>query len=815
MKFSYSWLKELTKFKHSPQELADLIVLHITEVESISSGAGSYSGVTVAEILEIANHPNADKLHLVTLDVGLGKRATVVCGAKNIEVGQKVPLALVGATLPDGELKPATIRGVESRGMICSAAELGLAKEAEGILVLPKTASVGRPVNEVLDAANDAILDLKILSNRPDYLSYVGLSREIAAVAGIKWSMPLELNFRSTGGSSSDHIGVEVKDEALCPHYRAHFVSNVEVKESPQWLKDKLISSGLRPINNLVDISNLVMLETGQPVHIFDCAKVSGLPGRSPTQRVSRLGESPQAGGKKIIVRRAKAGEKILTLDGVERDLNPEVLLIADHSGPIALAGIIGGESSAVTDLTREIIVESANFNQAVIRRGSKNLGLSTDASLRFERGLTAYLTELGMRRTLNLIQQVMPEAVIAKGDVLIGKRKSIAPAIKFSTRSVNDLLSTKLTNAQIAELLRKLEFGVKYAGGRLSVSPPPFRGDIKEMADVAEEILSLYGINKVSAEMPTGRMLAPKSSPHLILADQFKDYLARAGFTETPGHCFIGADWAAKLGLKLDDELKLLNPLNSGWTHLSGNLWPNLLRFAPKFGDVAKIFEINSTFIKSGLQPGRHSGPEGGVLPREEISLAILVGSREVDAYRWVRGTVEQLLSNVRGLKFVAVPGSDGDLYINTSRIMAKEIILGSLEELSPRLANELDLPHGGVWAEINLSRLAELQLEPLKFQPFSRFPSSSFDLSIELPISTSAGMLIGDIKSSSPLIREVTVFDVYYPTDSSRSLGLRVVVQSDERTLTEGEIAALISKVTDIVTTRHRGRIRGSESE
>jgi len=250
MKFSYSWLKELTKFKHSPQELADLIVLHITEVESISSGAGSYSGVTVAEILEIANHPNADKLHLVTLDVGLGKRATVVCGAKNIEVGQKVPLALVGATLPDGELKPATIRGVESRGMICSAAELGLAKEAEGILVLPKTASVGRPVNEVLDAANDAILDLKILSNRPDYLSYVGLSREIAAVAGIKWSMPLELNFRSTGGSSSDHIGVEVKDEALCPHYRAHFVSNVEVKESPQWLKDKLISSGLRPINN-------------------------------------------------------------------------------------------------------------------------------------------------------------------------------------------------------------------------------------------------------------------------------------------------------------------------------------------------------------------------------------------------------------------------------------------------------------------------------------------------------------------------------------------------------------------------------------
>ncbi|MFA5270143.1 MAG: phenylalanine--tRNA ligase subunit beta [Patescibacteria group bacterium] len=782
MKFSYSWLKELAKFKQSPKELADLIELHITEIEGVSSGGGNYSGVIVAEILEINAHPNADKLHLVTLDIGLGKRVTVVCGAKNIEVGQKVPLAQVGAVLPGGELKPATIRGVESRGMICSGQELGTEEKSEGILVLPKTASVGRPVNEALNASSDAILDLKILSNRPDYLSYVGMAREIAAVAGIKWSMPLDLEHKETGDASSSHIGVETKDEMLCPHYRAHYISNVEVKESPQWLKDKLINSGIRPISNLVDISNLVMLETGQPVHIFDYAKVNG---------------------KKIIVRSAKANEKILTLDGVERELTPNILLIADTKDPIALAGIMGGELSAVTDLTREVVVEVANFNQVTIRRGSKALGVSTDASLRFERGLTVYLAELGMQRTLNLIQQILPEAVIGKGDVLVGKSRSMMPTIECPTKTLNDLLGTKLTNSQIAGLLERLEFRVEASGNKLSVTPPPFRGDIKEMADVAEEVLRLYGIDKVAEAMPEVMLVAPQPNREVILADKLRDRLVIDGFTETPGHCFIGESWANKLGLRLDDELKLSNPLNSGWTHLISNLWPNLLRFAPKFGELVKIFEINSTFNKSG-----------GVLPLEEKSLALFVSGRDVDAYRIMRGVLEQLLVQVKGLKFTAVPGSAEDLYINVSRVMAKEIALGSIEELSPRLAAELDLPSGGVWAEINLSRLNGLLIDQQRFEPFSRFPSSSFDLSVELPNSASAGMLIEDIKSSSPLIREVAVFDVYHMPDGGRSLGLRVIVQSDDRTLTDGEIESLTSKVVNIVATQHRGKIRGSQS-
>jgi len=779
MKFSYSWLKELAKFKHSPEELADLINLHITEVESLSGGGAGYSGVIVAEILGIGPHPNADKLHLVTLDIGLGKRVTVVCGAANIEVGQKVPLALVGAQLPSGGLKPATIRGVESRGMIVSSQELGTEKRSDGILVLPKTASVGRPINEVLNAGGDTILDLKILSNRPDYLSYVGLSREIAAVADIKWSMPLDLDYRGTGDSSSAHIAVEIKDEKLCPHYRAHFVSNVEVKESPQWLKDKLRSSGVRPISNLVDISNLVMLETGQPVHIFDYAKV---------------------GGKKIVVRRAKTGEKLMTLDGVERELHPEVLLIADRDNPIALAGVMGGELSAVSDLTKEIVVEVANFNQATIRRGSKLLGIATDASLRFERGLTVYLAELGMRRTLNLVRQILPEAVIAKGDVVAGESKFTSLPIECSSKDISNLLGVKLTDAKISGLLGRLEFTVRSAGGRLAITPPPFREDIKEMADVAEEVIRLWGIDKVKDEMPVVAMLASPINQNVILADGARDYLVKSGFTETPGHCFIGSEWADRLGLRLDEELKLANPLNNQWTYLLPSLWPNLLRFAPKFAGPVKIFEINSTFNRSGE-----------VLPREEKYLALFVSGREIDAYRVIRGVVETLLRSGRGVKFVPVPSSAEDRYINVLRITVKDSVIGSIEELSPHLAAGLDLPNGGVWAELNLSLLGALSPTRMKFKPFSRFPASSFDISVELPLSASAGMLVDDIKVSSPLVRTVEVFDVYQLPDGNRSLGLCVTIQADERTLEEGEIRSLESKIVNIITTQHRGRIRG----
>jgi len=786
MKFSYNWLKELVEFKQSPQELADLITLHITEVESVVSKSANYTGVIVAEILQIDTHPDATKLHLVVLDIGLGKRVTVVCGANNIEVGQKVPLALVGATLPVGEIKAAIIRGVESKGMICSGEELGIEKKSTGILVLDKKASVGRPAQEYLEISDDTILDLKILSNRPDYLSYIGLAREIVAVLDKEWKMPVDLTYlENVDIKTADKISVEVLDSESCPKYLAHHISNVEVKESPSWLQEKLISSGIRPISNVVDISNYIMLELGQPIHAFAADKLKN---------------------NQIIVRHAKEGEKILALDGQTYALNSEVLVIADSSEPIAIAGIMGGETSGVTDLTKDIILEVATFNPAIIRRGSKKLGLSTDASIRYEKGLQPYLANLAMQRALNLIKQIIPEAQISAGNVDVSKKEQEYLPIELTVDQINNLIGVKLTVGEISKLLQKLEFTVSNSGKNIVATPPPWRRDIKEMADIAEEVVRLWGINRIKPVMPDVTMTAPTLNLQLIKINQLKDLLVKCGFSETPSHVFIGEEWASKLGIKLEDELKVNNPLSSQWTHLKSNLWPGLLKFAGntgnepvKFFEIANIFlPTDSNFIKDGL-------------PIEISLVSMLISGKTPEAYRTLRGVVEMIVINIPKLKFVAVPGSPEDSFVNILRIMSDREVIGTIEEVSPRLANIIDVSEGTVWAEVNIQKLMELQKEDKKYQEISRFPSSQFDISVELPAAVSAGIMIDEIWLTSPLIQSVDVFDVYQLPTGGRSIGLRIVVQAFDRTLTEAEIKVIESKIITLIITQHRGKIRG----
>ncbi|OGB74516.1 phenylalanine--tRNA ligase subunit beta [candidate division Kazan bacterium RBG_13_50_9] len=785
MKFSYSWLKELVDFHESPEELADLINLHITEVESVTAQAGTYNGVIVAEVLEIRAHPNADKLKLVMLDVGLGKRVEVICGATNVEVGQKVPLAMSGAKLLGGMVKKAMIRGVESDGMICSGQELGIEARSGGILVLPKTASVGRAVNEALDASSDAVLDLKILSNRPDYLSYVGIAREIAAVLDKAWSIPMPMKFREEPKlTTAQQIKIQVKDAQRCPFYMARWVGHIEVEESPRWVKDKLASSGIRPINNLVDISNLVMLELGQPVHIFDADKIQG---------------------QKIVVRQAEPNEGFLALDSQLRQLTPEVLVIADESSPIALAGIMGGERSAVSDLTKTVVIEVATFDPATIRRGSKSIGLATDASLRFERGLSPYLARLAMNRAAALIEELLPRAQIARGAVEVGSKPAKPPTIACSSQEIAGTLGDKVTAAQIKAILGRLDFTVRALGRQLKIVPPPFRQDIKEAADIAEEVVRLKGIDTIKPAMPVVAMQPPAVNNEAREIDLLKDVLVRYGFSETPSHCFIGQAWADAVGLKLDDELKLINPLHSHWTHLTSQLWPNLLKFAVGATVPLKIFEINTVFAPP-------AGKE--VLPKETKSLAWLITGQ--DAYLLARGIAEDIVAGVPAVKFVPVPGSATDKFINVLRILSKQHVVGSIEEVGPTAVEQLDVPAGTVWAEIDLSMLLNLRPERTsRFRPFSLFPSSQLDISVELPGSVAGGDLVADIEESSSLVKNVKVFDVYELAEGRRSLGLRVTLQSDERTLKEGEIKTTESKITNLLTTKYRGKIRGSGSK
>lgn len=792
MKFSYNWLKELVDFKFSSSKLADLINLHITEVESTSSLSPGYTGVIIAEILKINSHPNADKLHLVVLDIGRGKQVEVVCGASNIEVGQKVPLALVGSKLSGGEIKKTKIRGIESTGMICSGAELGLAcpageEKSTGILILPASASVGRPANEILDMSNDVILDLKILSNRPDYLSYIGIAREISAMMGKPWKIPLKTDFNEEASlKTSEKIEISIKNKKACPYYSARWVGNIETAQSPEWLRDKLISGGIRPINNLVDISNLVMLEIGQPIHIFDASKVQD---------------------KKIIVRQAQANETILTLDGQQQKLNPEVLLIADQRSSIAIAGIMGGEISGVNDLTKEIIIEIADFSPIVIRRGSKSLGISTDASLRFERGLSSCLSQLAMDRTLHLIQSLIPEVLISKGTVKVGNDQSNLKEIEISVQEINNLLGMELTSSRIISVLKNLSFSVRKSKNKIKVIPPLFRLDIKELADVAGEVVRIIGIDKVEPMMPIVTMHPPAINQNYQNIEALKDCLAKLGFSETPSHSFIGQTQANKADIELDPGLKLVNPLNVNWTHLNSSLGSNLLRFVSNNQTEAelKLFEINTIF---------EFNPKT-ILPLERKSIAMVVSSKQQDAYRVLRGVLEHIVQDIPNIKFVPVPGPNNDKYINVLRIVSNQQALGSLEEISPSLANDLDLPPVTVWAEIDLAQLFELSVKvDKKFLPFSQYPASSFDLSIELPTSVSVGFLIDDILQSSVLIIDVNVFDIYQLKNSKRSIGLRVRLQSFDRTLIEHEIRTIESRLINLIITKYRGKIRGSQS-
>lgn len=787
MKFSYNWLKKLVDFKQTPNELADLINLHITEVETVSSQAAEYKGVIVAEILEINLHPNADKLKLVVLDIGRGKKEEVVCGASNIEIGQKVPLAMIGAQLPGGTIKKAKIRGVESQGMICSATELGLREKSDGILVLPKRASVGRPVNEILELSNDSILDLKVLSNRPDYLSYVGVAREIAAVLNKGWEVPLDFSFKENSKlGSAKQVKVVVKDKQACPVYLAHWVGDIEVKESPDWLKEKLVSAGIRPINNLVDISNLVMLEIGQPVHIFDAAKIKD---------------------KKIIVRKAKPEEKIVTLDEQIKELNKEVLVIADSQSPLALAGIMGGADSAVSDLTQEIIIEVANFDPLTIRKGSKSMGLSTDASLRFERNLSPYLVKLAMTRTLSLVQSILPDVTIAKGDLAIRGEDIQQIVINLRVENINNLLGTNIKEKDIISILKRLSFSVKTTTKGLQVVPPPFRLDIKNKTDLAEEIIRIWGIHNIDPQMPCVVMQSPNENHLFNEINELKDYIVKFGFNETPSHCFIGKEWAEKLDLKLDSALELANPLNANWTHLSSYLWPNLLQFVGKHNQgKVKLFEINTVFNPS-------VGTDA--LPQENKSLSLLICGYQ-DGYRMLRGMIEDLTQSSGKIRFVPIPGSVDDNYINILRIMVDSQIVGSLEEISPQLAQKLDVPVGIVWIELNLDILLQYSSDKsTRFKQFSCYPLSTFDISIKLPMSVSTGSLIDEIKQSSALIQTVDLFDVYQLENKERSVGLRITLQSHERTLNEGEIKTIESKIINLITTKYRGEIRGSENE
>ena len=749
MKFSYNYLKQWLDFDLTPRELADLIYLHITEVESLAD-SGQWAGFVVGEITAIASHPNADNLRLAKVDVG-GRVLDIVCGAHNIAVGQKVPVALPGAMLPSGlEIRPTVIRGEASSGMLCSRAELGLTGDASGIMLLDPNRSPGAPLSEVLGGEGDSVLELKILANRPDYMSYLTLAREIAAVLKFDFRPDLPTDFSEQGEATAKALRVEVKSPA-CPRYLARVVRQVTVGASPDWMQSVLTAAGIRPINNVVDAANLVMLELGQPIHTFDYDTIAG---------------------HNLVVRLARPREPFTGLDGVAHQLDEETLVIADSRTPLAIAGVIGSEVSGVKPTTTTIAVEVANFGLVSIRNTSRRLGLRTDASARFERGLDIFLPELAMARFLHLISQVCSEAKIAPGTIDI--HRSLPPAaseLRVGASAVNQLLGTDIPAGEMADILTRLDLVAQVSGDELLVRVPHYRGDISTVADLAEEVVRIYGIAEVEASLPSMPIMPVATPSAWPVMKKLRELLARLGAIEIYTRPFDTSSEAA---------VALANPLSSDATHLKTDLAAGVMRLEIDRSEF-RVFELGRVFAAS-REP----------LPTEKTELAVRI--RERDAYAVARGIADMILDALGILaEWREVAGVAG------LRAVVGRAVVG---ELTPWGAEAL--------LTFDITTLTPLARLTKTYRELPKFPAVKMDMAFFVPDRVRLGELIKDIWTADPLVDKIELFDQFTDPDRGRSAAFHIELRSSVRTLTKADRDRVVDIIKTSLLERHKARLR-----
>ncbi len=783
MKVSLKWVKDYVDIKLAPQELAEKLTMAGLEVKAIQTTGGAWDNVVIGEVVALEPHPNADRLKLATVNVG-SKQITSVCGAPNIAVGQKVAFAHIGARLIDpdsGEsiiLKPAKIRGVVSEGMVCSEKELGISDSHEGILVLPAEAPIGVPLSTYL---GDVILDLDITPNRPDCLSVIGIAREITAVTGELLRLP-SVHYEETEQPIDTFVSVNIIEPELCPRYCASLISGVKIAPSPAWLQQRLNSSGMRPINNVVDITNYVMLEYGQPLHAFDYDKLKG---------------------KQIIVRRAQSDEKIVTLDSSERTLNPEILVIADRDRAIAVAGIMGGLDSEVTGMTNTILLESANFNQAAIRRGCSHLKFQSEASLRFDKGLNTELPLIPLKRATQLILE-LAGGKAARSIIDVYPGKSQPKLIPLTPREVQRLSGLKVNKQQILRVLTALGFECQKSdsGSAISVSVPYWRSDIKCSADLVEEVVRIIGYDKVpltrlSSPLPPQKSKLSQDIQQNELKDKLRNILIGFGFQEILTYSLVSLEKLQKLSpnseLKIA-PLNVANPMTREQEYLRTSLRAGLLSALAhnqKFEQSGiRLFEIGKIFL-----------PRGTDLPEEkEMLCAVLSGPRHelswhpdkemLDLFD-AKGVVENILSRLDLRGGFEASNDEGLLLGRGATIIVDNDRIGVLGELHPKVAEAFEVSGVVCLVEVDLHKLLTKLAGAKKYQPISRFPSIRRDIALVVDEQVSYRR-VEEIIRAFPLVTKVTLFDLYRGEQipaGKKSFAIRVAYQSPSRTLTDEE--------------------------
>ena len=785
MRVPMQWLKQYTDVPVSAQAFQDEMINHGTGVEGLEDQNAALEGVVVGKVLAVRDHENSDHLHVCTVDIGEAEPVQIVCGAPNVTEGILVPVAKVGAKLPGGvQIKKGKLRGVESFGMCCSGPEINVPDYLypsvgdEGLLIFHEDYAPGSDVRPIL-GVDDTIVDFEILANRPDCLSVWGVAREAAATLGTKFNKP-EVKVETVLGKMSDFVNIEVKDTELCPRYCARVIKNIKIGPSPMWMRKALNAAGVRAINNIVDITNYVMLETGHPMHAFDLAKVKE---------------------QHVIVRRAYEGEKIVTLDGKERDLTTDMLMIADQTNATGIAGVMGGEESEITDETTTVMFEIAAFDRSNIRQTTRALGMRTEASGRFERGVCAATCREAADRACQLVNMLGCGEVI---DDVYDCYPNPKPqkVVEASVKRINNRIGMNIAGEEMARILTSLHMDVKLEGDKLTVVAPEYREDIEVEEDLSEEVLRIYGYEHIQSTLLRGETAPGTRNPNMLLSDKVSRILVGMGLYEIRNFSFISPKLLDKLNLPADDKrlqmLKLMNPLGEDTSVMRSTLVPSVLGTVAlnqnRNNETAMLYEISPVFDMSAYKQGE--------LPHEQPMLCIGAYGPKVDFYL-VRDIVLDMLARF-GVNCDIVPGAEPYHHPGrAAKLMVGDVCLANVAEVHPAVMSAFEISKRTVIAEVNLELLGELRCKMGHVRALPKFPAVTRDIALVMDEATTVGGVLASIrKAGGALLESAEMFDIYRGAqlgEGKKSVAFSLAFRNSERTLSDDDVNPLMKKILE----------------
>lgn len=811
MQVSIKWLKDYIDFTETPEQLADKLTMAGIPVENVVDPGEGLEKVVTGRIEKLEPHQNSDHLQICTMNVGLAENIIIVTGAQNVAEGQVVPVAMVGAHLPNGmKISKGKLRGVASNGMLCSAQELKLdleklpEEQKTGIFILPSDTPVGIPAKDVL-GLNDVVLEFELTANRADCFSVFGLVREIAAITGNKPHFP-EIKVNEDDNTKlNDIFSVEIADPDLCSRFSTRMLKNIKIGPSPEWMQQRLEGAGIRSINNVVDVTNFVMIELGHPMHAYDYDKITG---------------------KKLIARRAIEGEELHTLDDTSRKAKGEMLVIADSEKAAGLAGIMGGFETEITDTTTTVVLESADFYGPCIRRTARACGLSSEASGRFERGVDSETTIKALDRAAQLLQE-MGACTVCEGIVDVYPNPKQANYVTFTPEQINNHLGTNIAKDVMLNIITSVGFDVtKDENDEITVKVPSWRNDVTCMADISEEIARLHGFDKIKSTLPNGVSMQGTQSAKQTFIDKVKTSLSSQGLYETISFALTNEETFNKLNIPQDSPLRkavpIMNPLSDEYplvrTTLLSSIFDNLARNLARKNDDVALFEVGSVFFPKALPVTE--------LPDEVVKIAGAITGRRnaqgwnqtndmVDFYD-AKGIIEELLANLRVTRYTVEAGTHYAMHPGKTALFKKgRDVIVTVGEVHPAVLSAYGITKPVYIFELDATTVMKYMAKDLKYKALPKYPATSRDLAMLVDVDVNAADIEKAMtKAAGQNLTQITLFDVYtgkQVEEGKKSLAFSLTFQSNDKTLTDAEIDPAIEKIVAKLQKDFNANLRG----